>query len=168
MIVCEFLHEYNLKKMPECWFFTKNGECSNPECLYRHIDPNSKIRDCAWYARGFCKHGPECKNKHTRRLPCPLYLTGFCPKGKECDKGHPKFEIPTSSVVWNDNKAGVLVDHMKFQSGNAPTQNHGAGPSKAHLAPTAGYRPIEEVLCYKCGERGHFANHCVCVFFERG
>lgn len=42
--VCEFLHEYNLKKMPECWFFTKNGECSNPECLYRHIDPNSKIR----------------------------------------------------------------------------------------------------------------------------
>jgi cleavage and polyadenylation specificity factor subunit 4 len=76
--LCEFLHEvrtflcdlnrrlnppkqtyiqYNLKRMPECWFFTKYGECSNPECLYLHIDPASKIKPCPWYARGFCKHG---------------------------------------------------------------------------------------------------------------
>jgi hypothetical protein len=26
---CEFLHEYNLRKMPECNFFTRNGYCSN-------------------------------------------------------------------------------------------------------------------------------------------
>lgn len=26
---CEFLHEYNLRKMPECNFFAKNGYCSN-------------------------------------------------------------------------------------------------------------------------------------------
>lgn len=25
---CEFLHEYNLRKMPECYFFTKHGFCS--------------------------------------------------------------------------------------------------------------------------------------------
>jgi cleavage and polyadenylation specificity factor subunit 4 len=55
--LCEFLHEYNLKKMPECWFYTKLGECTNPECLYLHIDPESKVKECAWYARGFCKHG---------------------------------------------------------------------------------------------------------------
>lgn len=55
--VCEFLHEYNMKRMPECWFFAKYGECSNPECIYLHIDPNKKVRDCAWYARGFCRHG---------------------------------------------------------------------------------------------------------------
>jgi cleavage and polyadenylation specificity factor subunit 4 len=52
-----FSHEYNLKKMPECWFYAKYGECSNPECMYLHIDPASKMKECAWYARGFCKHG---------------------------------------------------------------------------------------------------------------
>jgi hypothetical protein len=36
------------------------GECSNKECQYLHIDPQSKIKDCPWYDRGFCKHG---KNK---------------------------------------------------------------------------------------------------------
>ncbi|KAL3896253.1 MAG: hypothetical protein SGCHY_004191 [Lobulomycetales sp.] len=156
--MCEFLHEYNLKKMPECWFFTKNGECSNPECLYRHIDPNSKIHDCAWYLRGFCRHGSGCKHKHTRRLACQNYLTGFCPKGPDCDKGHPKFELPTSSSVWNNKSEPVLVDHMKYQNSNPPTQSHGAGPSKAHLGNN--FRPLEEVQCFKCGERGHFANHC--------
>jgi cleavage and polyadenylation specificity factor subunit 4 len=54
---CEFLHEYNMRKMPECWFFTKYGECSNPDCVYLHVDPASKVKECAWFARGFCKHG---------------------------------------------------------------------------------------------------------------
>ncbi|KAJ3027057.1 UNVERIFIED_CONTAM: hypothetical protein HDU68_004593 [Siphonaria sp. JEL0065] len=52
-----FSHEYNLKKMPECWFFSKYQSCTNPECQYLHIDPNSKVKECPWYARGFCKHG---------------------------------------------------------------------------------------------------------------
>ncbi|KAI8803616.1 hypothetical protein BJ742DRAFT_682930, partial [Cladochytrium replicatum] len=85
--LCEFLHEYNLRKMPECWFYSKYGECSNPECLYLHIDPNDKVRECAWYARGFCKHGARCRHKHVRKALCPLYLTGFCPKGPECPFG---------------------------------------------------------------------------------
>lgn len=34
-----------------------SGECSNKECPFLHIDPESKIKDCPWYDRGFCKHG---------------------------------------------------------------------------------------------------------------
>ena len=26
---CEFIHEYNLRKMPECSFFVRAGYCSN-------------------------------------------------------------------------------------------------------------------------------------------
>ena len=37
--------------------FLFSGECSNKECQYLHIDPESKIKDCPWYDRGFCKHG---------------------------------------------------------------------------------------------------------------
>ncbi len=75
---CEFLHEYDLSKMPECYFYTKygkvktimsnflsivnnKGECSNPECMYLHIRPEDKMKDCLWFARGFCKHGRNIK-----------------------------------------------------------------------------------------------------------
>lgn len=77
---CEFLHEYDLSKMPECYFFSKYSKsysallynvllsiavniftdaCSNKECPFRHIDPESKIKDCAWYDRGFCRNGTK-------------------------------------------------------------------------------------------------------------
>uniref|UniRef100_A0A3Q3W1M4 Cleavage and polyadenylation specificity factor subunit 4 n=1 Tax=Mola mola TaxID=94237 RepID=A0A3Q3W1M4_MOLML len=81
---CEFLHEYDMTKMPECYFYSKFGECSNKECPFLHIDPESKIKDCPWYDRGFCKHGPDCRHRHTRRVICVNYLVGFCPEGKSC------------------------------------------------------------------------------------
>ncbi|KAJ1503508.1 Cleavage and polyadenylation specificity factor subunit 4, partial [Coelomomyces lativittatus] len=84
---CEFLHEYNMRKMPECWFFSKYKECSNAECIYLHIDPATKIKPCPWYARGFCKRGPECNHKHIKKPLCLLYVTGFCPRGPDCPDG---------------------------------------------------------------------------------
>lgn len=90
---CEFLHEYNLRKMPECLFYSKNGFCTQtPECLYLHVDPQLKIPECPNYERGFCPDGPKCVNRHVRKIMCPLWLTGFCPKGAECDFSHPRFE----------------------------------------------------------------------------
>lgn len=50
---CEFLHEYNLRKMPECYWLSKYGYCSaGDECLYYH--PLEKKRICEDYKRGFC------------------------------------------------------------------------------------------------------------------
>ena len=55
---CEFLHEYDMSKMPVCYFFQKFGECNNKDCQYLHVDAESlKVKDCPWYDRGFCKHG---------------------------------------------------------------------------------------------------------------
>uniref|UniRef100_A0A5K4F9M8 Cleavage and polyadenylation specificity factor subunit 4 n=1 Tax=Schistosoma mansoni TaxID=6183 RepID=A0A5K4F9M8_SCHMA len=81
---CEFLHEYDMTKMPECYFFSKFGECMNKECPFLHIDPASKVQDCPWYDRGFCRNGPLCRNRHVRRVACKNYINGFCPKGREC------------------------------------------------------------------------------------
>ncbi|KAI2638444.1 hypothetical protein GGS21DRAFT_440155 [Xylaria nigripes] len=91
---CEFLHEYNLRKMPECNFFVRNGYCSNgDECLYLHIDPLSKLPPCPHYERGFCPLGPNCSKRHIRRKLCSYYLAGFCPDGKTCREGaHPRWE----------------------------------------------------------------------------
>ncbi|ODQ65526.1 hypothetical protein NADFUDRAFT_50809 [Nadsonia fulvescens var. elongata DSM 6958] len=89
---CEFLHEYNLRKMPECLFFSKNGFCTqSPDCLYLHIDPMSKIPPCPNYEKGFCRQGAACPKRHVRKVLCPLFLTGFCPKGPTCENAHPKF-----------------------------------------------------------------------------
>ncbi len=55
---CEYLHEYDMSKMPPCYFFQKFGECNNRDCQYLHVDAETlKVKECAWYDRGFCKHG---------------------------------------------------------------------------------------------------------------
>lgn len=55
---CEFLHEYELRAMPECWFFGKYGFCSNgDECMYLHVDERMRVLECMDYRRGFCPKG---------------------------------------------------------------------------------------------------------------
>ncbi|KAJ1941740.1 Cleavage and polyadenylation specificity factor subunit 4 [Kickxella alabastrina] len=98
--VCEFLHEYNLKKMPECTFFTNFGRCNTgEECSYQHINPEARIKECPWYARGFCKHGAGCRSKHVRKLICQNYRFGFCPLGPNCNDAHPRFELPLMNAT---------------------------------------------------------------------
>lgn len=89
---CEFLHEYNLKRMPECYFFSQYGECTNSECLYLHLDPKAKSKECIFYSKGFCHLGPSCRNRHNRKVLCKRYLTGFCPFGVNCEFSHPKYD----------------------------------------------------------------------------
>ncbi|XP_035876616.1 cleavage and polyadenylation specificity factor subunit 4 isoform X2 [Phyllostomus discolor] len=87
---CEFLHEYDMTKMPECYFYSKFGECSNKECPFLHIDPESKIKDCPWYDRGFCKHAldlncqweplssPHCRSRRSLQQREPRRSSGSC------------------------------------------------------------------------------------------
>lgn len=111
---CEFLHEYNLRRMPECWWYAKYGYCSaGDECLYAH--PKERRVECPDYKRGFCKlgeyrpsssffqqafltkyvgiTGPMCPRKHVRRVACQMYLTGMCPMGPDCPRGQYVFSL---------------------------------------------------------------------------
>lgn len=99
---CEFLHEYDMTKMPECYFYSRFNACHNKECPFLHIDPESKIKDCPWYDRGFCRHGPHCRHRHVRRVLCFNYLAGFCPLGEECKYMHPRFELPPPPEIPKD------------------------------------------------------------------
>jgi len=196
---CEFLHEYDLTKMPPCHFFINFGKCSNPECPFLHVKPEDRAKDCAWYARGFCKHGPNCRNRHVRAVACGKYLAGFCPDGPNCTSGHPKYELPvedtmvtkdgtvvtakrtplmctrcgnlghTSSYCRNSKDAdGSLAQaKKKVQSEEKEVVIDGErikliqpiGQPKKRDA-QGSLRKLELVTCFKCGERGHYANVC--------
>ncbi|NXU99117.1 CPSF4 factor, partial [Cettia cetti] len=151
---CEFLHEYDMTKMPECYFYSKFGECSNKECPFLHIDPESKIKDCPWYDRGFCKHGPLCRHRHTRRVICVNYLVGFCPEGPACKFMHPRFELPMGTT-----EQPPLPQPTQTQQKRTP-QVIGVMQSQNNNSGNRGPRPLEQVTCYKCGEKGHYANRC--------
>ena len=79
-----------MSKMPECYFYSRFNACHNKECPFLHIDPEAKVRDCPWYDRGFCRHGPNCRHRHVRRVLCINYLAGFCPVGDKCPDAHPR------------------------------------------------------------------------------
>lgn len=90
------------RKMPECNSFSRTRYCPNgDECLYLHIDPDSRLPPCPHYDKGFCPLGPRCSKRHVRKTLCPYYLAGFCPDGKQCKEGaHPKWpkDLPPPTV----------------------------------------------------------------------
>lgn len=60
---CEFLHQYDLSKMPLC----RHGDrCKIKDCPFRHISEADRL-ECVFYSQGFCIHGPFCRYKHMRR-----------------------------------------------------------------------------------------------------
>ncbi|XP_028675157.1 putative cleavage and polyadenylation specificity factor subunit 4-like protein isoform X1 [Erpetoichthys calabaricus] len=179
---CEFLHEYDMTRMPECYFYSKFNECSNKECPFLHIDPACKVKDCPWYDRGFCKHGPLCKHRHTRRVMCPQYLVGFCPEGAKCKFVHPKADLPVgidppkvavsstnqSSQTRSTNTTSfVLRQEFVFQkiphfnlSGVGIVHCQQRHMQEASTSTQGSMKSFQLVTCYKCGEKGHYANKC--------
>ncbi|KAK0478404.1 hypothetical protein IW261DRAFT_1483362 [Armillaria novae-zelandiae] len=146
---CEFLHEYNLRRMPEY------------ECLYAH--PKERKVECPDYQRGFCKLGPECPRKHVRRVACQLYLTGMCPLGPECPRGHPKPDLPTQKdydppIAPTRDLGPPPPGYGRYSDfDRAAGSGPGFGNNPTSMPPR---RNLDEVLCFKCGEKGHYANHC--------
>lgn len=68
---CEFLHEYNLRKFPECWWFGTYGFCAvGDECLYYH--PKERKKECEDFNRGFCRLGELIRSRIA--LPCENLL----------------------------------------------------------------------------------------------
>uniref|UniRef100_A0A8C5G528 Cleavage and polyadenylation specificity factor subunit 4 n=1 Tax=Gouania willdenowi TaxID=441366 RepID=A0A8C5G528_GOUWI len=116
---CEFLHEYDMTKMPECYFYSK--------------------------------FGPDCRHRHTRRVICVNYLVGFCPEGKNCKFMHPRFELPMGA-----SEQPPLQQQNRTKQGDTIPYNTFNNVSIANRGP----RPLDQVTCYKCGEKGHYANKC--------
>lgn len=174
---CEFLHEYDMTKMPECYFYARFNACHNKECPFLHIDPDSKIKDCPWYDRGFCRHGPKCRHHHVRRVLCTNYVSGFCLDGPTCKFMHPRFELPPASeMMQKDMTKLVVICHFCGDAGhkamycdkvsNDVKDQLSIEEQPATLQPndaiqkTGGLKNLESITCFKCGSKGHYANKC--------
>uniref|UniRef100_A0A8C6WKP6 Cleavage and polyadenylation specificity factor subunit 4 n=1 Tax=Neogobius melanostomus TaxID=47308 RepID=A0A8C6WKP6_9GOBI len=118
---CEFLHEYDMTKMPECYFYSK--------------------------------FGPDCRHRHTRRVICVNYLVGFCPEGKSCKFMHPRFELPMGASEQPPLPPGQ-------NQTKRPQNNYTSAMNPQNNIMARGQRPLDQVTCYKCGEKGHYANKC--------
>uniref|UniRef100_A0A915EHF5 Cleavage and polyadenylation specificity factor subunit 4 n=1 Tax=Ditylenchus dipsaci TaxID=166011 RepID=A0A915EHF5_9BILA len=162
---CEFLHEYDLSKMPECFFFSKYLACSNRECPFRHIDPESKIKDCPWYDRGFCRHGAFVSTgivvEFSVRFFClvsalrvliassPILLSICLPV--LCHNCHERGHKATHCPHLPTQQQLPQIDQNRARSFNQPIDPTTFMSDKKNLS---------EVTCYKCGEKGHYANRC--------
>ncbi|XP_047078673.1 zinc finger CCCH domain-containing protein 45-like [Lolium rigidum] len=63
---CDFLHQYDLKRMPVCHFFSAFGYCREEDCSYKHITEDLPP-ECSMYNMGFCPNGPFCQHRHVRK-----------------------------------------------------------------------------------------------------
>lgn len=69
---CEFLHEFNRERMPEC---RKGASCGDPSCILNHSSKEDKP-PCPAYEAGFCSYGNSCTLRHDfKNGPPPVLAT---------------------------------------------------------------------------------------------
>jgi cleavage and polyadenylation specificity factor subunit 4 len=115
---CEFLHQYDLSKMPLC----RHGDrCKIPDCPFRHISDANRL-DCVFYSQGFCIHGPFCRYRHVQRerqdLPAVADFTlGLTQMQQNEERGGQEPESrPTAKP--NENYKTSICKH--FLQGSCP------------------------------------------------
>uniref|UniRef100_A0A8C9TQ35 Cleavage and polyadenylation specificity factor subunit 4 n=1 Tax=Scleropages formosus TaxID=113540 RepID=A0A8C9TQ35_SCLFO len=161
--VCEFFMKAACSKGGMCPFRHISGEktvvCKHwlrglckkgDQCEFLHEYDMTKMPECYFYS----KFGPDCRHRHTRRVICVNYLVGFCPEGRACKFMHPRFELPMGTT-----EQQPLPQQAQTQQKRTP-QVIGAMQSQNNTTGHRGPRPLEQVTCYKCGEKGHYANKC--------
>jgi cleavage and polyadenylation specificity factor subunit 4 len=168
---CESLHIYDLSKMAQCQFMLDYGSCSNADCLFNHVLVEVEVVDCIWYSRGFCRHGPNCKNRHRPREMCRDYLAGFCELGPKCEWGHPKWSLPAEMdrALPQYDVSGALIpgsDQPRARTirslvgmalPNVPGSN---AISSAYAGQRQGPQSMSDIQCNLCKQLGHMAGAC--------
>ncbi|XP_058801705.1 cleavage and polyadenylation specificity factor subunit 4 [Phymastichus coffea] len=162
---CPFLHIDPETKVKDCPWYDRGFCRHGPLCRHRHV----RRVLCMAYLAGFCPEGPNCKFMHPRfELPA---IQDLAPKeGKKvmitC---HFCGETGHKAIYCNKMPADMREQQMRqemdkdYHRGNANDSHHHR--SNMHNGPRGDgprgpQKPLEEVTCYKCSRKGHYANKC--------
>eukprot|EP00794_Sanderia_malayensis_P009278 gene9278-10256_t len=162
-----------------CDFYFQ-GTCTRGHlCPFRHTI-GEKAVVCKHWLRGLCKKGDECEFLHEydmSKMPECYFFSRFgtC-NNKECPFLHidplsrrkdcpcPRFDLPLYDSV--KGQANQVICHACGEPGHKLTfcpmvlqyrEKQMAGGMNTEQIPR---RPLELVTCFKCRQRGHYANRC--------
>ena len=164
---CDFVHQYDLSRMPTCQFFLAYGECGNPDCNFLHVKQDAEEEDCDDYTHGFCPLGVKCERTHKRAVVCAAWLAGFCASGLECDSAHPKFELDGGK----ERRRAQAKQREKRQQmmlaadADRGMTEDGRGYFTERVTYKMAHQPkqttsIASITCNICHQQGHFAAAC--------
>ena len=109
----------------------EKGSCTNPDCLYTHVDLAPDAQHCTSFGRyGYCDKGASCTEKHS--FECPDYSnTGVC-DFRDCKLVHRE----RASVLRRAAAAAAAAEQEE-----APLDSAGV-PSRRLADQVAGHRDI--------------------------
>jgi len=180
---CPFLHIDPESKIKDCPWYDRGFCRHGPSCRHRH----TRRVMCINYMSGFCPEGPECKFMHPQ-FELPSIETGAQQKKSSMvchycqEPGHKLIHCPVVPPEIRQQH----IHNKPDQSNNVqflappPPRNF---QSRTHIRQSQGLqkpgqqspqqqqdqqqdrtgkllRPLDQVTCFKCGEKGHYANKC--------
>lgn len=170
---CPFLHIDPETKIKDCPWYDRGFCRHGPSCRHRH----TRRIICINYLCGFCPLGAECKHVHPRfDLPLPEMLglnkkssivCHFCGemghKVAACPKvpAQEREEMNSMNSTNSHPIRSYANERIHRESMNYRDQLENREPgNREQQDDRKPHRPLDQVTCYKCGERGHYANKC--------
>ena len=148
--VCEFLHQYDKDRMPECRW---GAECDMAGCPFRHLDEEDRV-ECVFYQQGLCIHGPYCRYRHVKRGPedCPEKADFDLQLGA-ANKNAAKKNIATPNEFykitlckhWQQQGECPFGDNCHFAHGSEQLRSRPAQEAGAESGSTRVSRKVDQV-----------------------
>jgi len=173
---CPFLHIDPESKIRDCPWYDRGFCRHGPSCRHRHV----RRVLCLNFLAGFCPKGPDCADTHPKFELPPIggpddprgsgkkivITCHYC--GEPGHKVSHCAKVPPEVREQHAQMSEYGYGHHGFRPyGNPMHGARGGGPGgdrgehRGDRGEGRGrLKNLDEIVCFKCGENGHFANRC--------
>jgi len=171
---CPFLHIDPESKIRDCPWYDRGFCRHGPSCRHRHV----RRVLCLNYLAGFCPKGPECPDTHPkfelppiggpddpRGIGKKIVITcHYC--GEPGHKVSHCAKVPPEVREQHAQMSEYGYGHHGFRPYGNPMHSNNPGGDRGDRGERGEgggrgrVKNLDEIVCFKCGENGHFANRC--------